>query len=190
MPNPLTVAVRPPRWEDFDELREIYFPLYDERAAGAPIGITLFDERPTPADETVWFQTHYRRALEGQEIWLVAEHDGHAVGNCTIVPVVTGPPSEQSHVGELGILVHHGCRGTWVGTALLERTLTVARPRFELVFLSVFTVNEGAQRLYRRFGFTVCGHLPKVVKRGEQYFDEERMVLDFSKTPRRPEANR
>ncbi|MGA8711317.1 MAG: GNAT family N-acetyltransferase [Thermoplasmata archaeon] len=190
MPNSLAVTIRPPRWEDFDELREIYFHLYDERAAGAPIGITLFDERPTPADETVWFQTHYRRALEGQEIWLVAERDGHAVGNCTIVPVVAGPPSEQSHVGELGILVHHGYRGTGVGTALLERALAVARSRFELVLLSVFTVNEGALRLYRRFGFTVSGHLPKVVKRGEQYFDEERMVLDFSTTPLRPEANR
>jgi RimJ/RimL family protein N-acetyltransferase len=190
MPTPSRVTVRSPRWGDFDELRETYFRLYDEREAGKPIGITLFEERPSLADETVWFQTHFRRALEGQEIFLVAEVDGHVVGNCTIGPVGAGPASEQSHAGELGILVHQDHRGSGVGSALLERALELARSKYEVVFLTVFTVNEGAQRLYRRFGFAVCGHLPKAVKRGGKYFDEERMVLDFSKTPLRAKANR
>jgi len=44
-------------------------------------------------------------------------------------------------------------------------------------------VNRGAQQLYRRFGFSVCGHLPRVVKRGNEYFDEEQMVLVFPDRP-------
>ena len=190
MASAAPLTVRPPRWNDFDDLREIYFHLYDERASGDPIGIHLFDVRPAPADETVWFQTHFKRALEGEEIWVVAEREGHAVGNCTVIPLSGGPASEQSHVGELGILVHHEHRGSGVGTALLARALELARPKFELVYLSVFSVNVGARRLYERFGFTVCGHLPRVVKRGDQYFDEERMVLDFSKHPDAAKANR
>jgi len=186
----MRITIREPRWGDFDELREIYYHLYDERAAGEPIGITLFRDRPTVADETVWFQGHFRRALEGQEIFLVAEVDGHPVGTCSIRPTLEGPPSEQSHAGELGIIVHHAHCGVGVGTALLERSLDVARSRFEVVYLTVFSVNEGAQRLYRRFGFVVCGHLPKAVKRGERYFDEERMVLDFATTPPAGRANR
>jgi RimJ/RimL family protein N-acetyltransferase len=93
-------------------------------------------------------------------------------------------------VGQLGILVHRDHRGSGVGTALLQRALAEARSKFELVYLSVFSVNSGALRLYQRFGFSVCGHLPRAVKRGGRYFDEERMVLEFEKTPGESGANR
>jgi len=184
------LVIRPVRWGDFDDLRESYFHLYDERAAGEPIGITLFADRPTLADEVAWFEGHFRRALAGEEIFLVAELDGHAVGSCTIGGLGPGLGSEVSHVGELGILVHYDHRGKGVGTALLERSLHEARSKYEVLFLSVFSINEGAQRLYRRFGFSVCGHLPRHVKRGDRYFDEERMVLDFSNPPGAAGANR
>ena len=179
------ILVRPVRKEDFDDLRATYFQLYDERDSGESIGITLFATRPTVDDEAVWFDRMMHRVLEGDEIFLVAEVDGHVVGSCSIDRVGAGPSSEQAHVGELGILVRKGTRGKGVGTTLLERSLAEARSRFELVYLTVFSQNQGAQRLYRRFGFSVCGHLPRVVKRGGQYFDEERMVLDFgtSKDP-------
>lgn len=190
MPTPAGLTVRPARWGDFDDLRETYFRLYDERAAGEPIGITLFADRPTLSDEVSWFEGHFRRALAGDEIFLVAELDGHAVGSCTIGRAGRGPASEESHVGELGILVDQNHRGKGVGTALLERCLHDARSKFEVVYLTVFSSNALAQRLYHRFGFSVCGHLPRVVKRGERYFDEERMVLDFSNTPDRTGANR
>jgi len=177
------ITVRPVRWGDFDDLREMYFRLYDERAAGEPIGITLFADRPSLADEVSWFEGHYRSALAGDEIFRVAELDGHAVGSCTIGRFGPGGTSEMSHVGELGILVGQAHRGKGVGTALLERCLCEARSKFELVYLTVFSVNTTAQQIYRRFGFTVCGHLPRVIKRGDRYFDEERMVLDFSVVP-------
>jgi len=183
MPPSKPVTVRPLRWTDFDDLRETYFHLYEEREQGEPIGIHLFAERPTIADEAEWFASHFRRAAEGRSIELVAERDGRAVGTCGIVPTMPGPPSEISHVGELGILVHHAHRGTGVGTALLKEALHEARSKFEVVYLTVFSNNEGAQRLYRRFGFSVCGHLPKAVKRGGRYLDEERMVLDLANVP-------
>lgn len=181
------VVVRPVLWGDFEDLRELYYHLYDERDSGNPIGMTLFAERPSVADESAWFQANFRKALEGEQIFLVAERNEHAIGSCTIG--ASRPASEQSHIGELGILVHHDHRGSGVGTALLARALADARAKFELVYLSVFSINEGAQRLYRRFGFTVCGHLPRVVKRAGKYFDEERMVLDFS-TAGSSETNR
>lgn len=187
MPNQANVTIRPVGWNDFDDLRETYFHLYEERAAGEPIGIPLFDELPALSNEVDWFQGHFRKALEGEEIFLVAERDGRAVGSCTIGRI--GPASEVSHVGVLGIVVNHAHRGSGVGTALLERGLAEARKKFEIVYLSVFSINEGAQRLYRRFGFTVCGHVPRVVKRGGRYLDEERMVLDFSRSPAGSGAN-
>ncbi|MGA7477204.1 MAG: GNAT family N-acetyltransferase [Thermoplasmata archaeon] len=190
MATPTGLTVRPVRWGDFDDLREMYFRLYDERATGAAIGITLFADRPTIADEVGWFEGHFRKVLDGDEIFLVAEIGGHAVGSVTIGRATPGTASEQSHVGELGILVDHDHRGMGAGTALLERALAEARSKFEVVYLSVFSINEGAQRLYRRFGFSACGHLPRAVKRGGLYFDQERMVLDFSSPPGAAGANR
>lgn len=177
------VTIRHLRWADFDDLRETYFHLYDERARGEPIGIHLFSERPSISNEAEWFLSHFRKALEGDAVVVVAERNGRVVGSCTIGHIGPAAPSEQSHVGELGILVDHAHRGAGVGTALLRQALLEARAKFEVVYLSVFSNNDGAQRLYRRFGFTVCGHLPRIVKRGNQYLDEERMVLDFSKDP-------
>jgi len=183
-------SLRPVRWEDFPDLKETYFQLYDERDSGEPIGITLFATRPALSDEVAWFDHFFRRVLDGDEIAWVAEVDGHAVGMCTVDRIGPGPHSEQSHVGELGILVRRAHRGTGLGTALLERALADARTKFELVYLSVFSANERAQRLYHRFGFEVCGRLPRAVKRGGQYEDLVRMVLDFAHAPPSVGANR
>jgi RimJ/RimL family protein N-acetyltransferase len=184
------ITVRPARKGDIDDLREIYLRLYDERDAGAPVGITLFRSRPSREDENVWYDRQFERAASGDLIYLVAEAEGHAVGSCTIARVGPTESSEEAHVGELGILVREDMRGKGVGSALLKRSIAEARTRFDVVFLSVFSSNVQARRLYERFGFSHCGHLPKVVKRGDQYFDEERMVLDLSGPPSGAGANR
>ena len=171
------IVVRSVRWTDFDDLRETYYHLYEERDRGDRVGITLFRERPSLADEVAWFSGLYARSLRGYDVWSVAERDGHVVGNCHIARLGPSPASEQAHVGVLGILVQEAHRGTGVGTALLEHALGAARGRFEVVRLSVFTFNPGAKRLYARFGFVDCGHSPRAIKRGDEYFDEDEMVL-------------
>jgi RimJ/RimL family protein N-acetyltransferase len=65
---------------------------------------------------------------------------------------------------------------------MLKAALAEAEAKFEVVYLSVFASNVRAQQLYERFGFRVCGHLPRAVKRGGQYFDEVRMVRLFDRT--------
>lgn len=184
------ITVRPFRVEDTEELRKVYLDLYDERDAGVPVGVTLFDTRPSREDEALWYDRQRQRLDAGDLIYLVAEVGGKAVGSCSIARLGPTSASEESHVGELGILVGRAMRGKGVGSALLERSLAEAKKKFEVVFLSVFSNNVRARRLYERFGFSVCGHLPRIVKRGRQYFDEERMVLDFSKPPPGTKANR
>jgi ribosomal protein S18 acetylase RimI-like enzyme len=183
-------VVRPLEWRDLDDLREMYYHLYEERASGDFVGIPLFDRRPSIADEVAWFQGHFRAVLEGHEIFLVAEIGGHAVGSCTIGGGRFGPASEESHVGTLGILVHSRHRGKGVGSALLERALSEARSKYELVYLQVFSENARARELYRRFGFTGCGHQPRAVKRGGRYLDKDEMVLDLAEHPMASDANR
>ena len=177
------ITVRPFRPEDAADLVRGYIELYDERDSGEPVGITLFHERPSAEDEKAWYDAQYARAQSGESVYLVAEVDGHVVGNCIIGRVGPAVTSEQAHVGELGISVDRKFRGRGIGTALLEQALEQSHSKFEVLYLSVFSFNTRAQKLYERFGFTVCGLLPRAVKRRGQYFDLVRMARVFERPP-------
>jgi RimJ/RimL family protein N-acetyltransferase len=173
------VRVRDVAWGDFDDLREIYYHLYEERDRGDAIGIHLFEERPTLADEAEWFANTFRKAVAGDLIISVAERDGNVVGHCTISRIGVRSTAENGHLGLLGILVAEAYRGQGVGSALLTHALDRARDKFEIVRLSVFADNVRAQELYRRFGFVPCGRVPGAIRRRGRYIDEVEMVLDL-----------
>ena len=175
------MPIRELRWGDFESLMEAYYGLYDERAEEGTIGISLFDERPSPDSEVAWFSNLYRAVLEGTTLMFVAEVEGRAVGSCTIAPAgAGGVPSENSHVGVLGILVDRRYRGRGLGTALFARSIEAARGKFDRVRLGVFATNVAARRLYERFGFRGTGTFPAEIKRAGRYIDLEWMTLDLT----------
>jgi len=176
-PSRGNVVVRPLEWRDFDDLTDVYYLLYEERARGEPIGITLFGERPTRADEVTWFTGLYRDVLAGNTIAMVAERGGHAIGSCIVGRQGARPDAENGHVGVLGLLVHRDHRGIGAGTALLRATLARCHGVFEIVRLTVFATNTGAKRLYAAFGFRDAGRIPRAIRRNGAYFDEDLMVL-------------
>lgn len=178
-------SVREVRWNDFDDLVQNYYECYDDREKGEFTGITLFAQRPSKLDEADWFARMYRRVQEGGEIALVAECDGVAVAYCGVTP--RGPPThETGHIGDLGILVRRSYRGKRVGEVLMRHVLDRCRGRLEVVFLSVFSVNEPAKQLYRKLGFQLVGTLPHEVKRGGQYYDGDLMYLLLDPKGARP----
>ncbi len=178
---PESLVLRSLRWGDFEPLVAIYYELYEERAEGHPVGIALFRHRPTRADEVDWFTRLFRATLAGEDVMVIAEVDGRAVGNCTVAPVGPLRQSETGHIGLLGVLIDRRYRGRGIGTALLARCLEECRGQFEQVRLSVHADNERAIRIYRRLGFVPCGHIPRGIKRGEGYIDEELMILDLTR---------
>jgi len=171
------MLIRDLQWSDFDGILESYYHLYDERAAGEPIGISLFADRPTLGDEVTWFANLFRRSIQHELITVVAEEDGRPVGSCTIQPISASRDGELGHIGELGILVDHRYRGRGAGTALMIQALERARGQFEIVRLGVFADNTRAIELYRRLGFIPYGRLPRGIRRGDHYIDEEFMFL-------------
>jgi RimJ/RimL family protein N-acetyltransferase len=177
------VRARELRWSDFDDLRETYYLLYDERETNAEIGIGLFEHRPTVADEVTWFANLYRKALTGDAVVAVGEVDGRAVGSCVISRVGANSDSEQAHFGTLGILVHRDHRGQGVGRAMLARALAESLPVFDLVQLTVLSVNVRARRLYEEFGFRAAGRIPRALRRRGGDLDEEIMMLDRRASP-------
>lgn len=182
MPGPRKPAppfvLRELRWGDFPSRMRAYLDLYDEVRENPDLGMTLMAERPDEASEIGWFSDLYRRTRLGQAVAVVGEIDGQPVGMVVISsPRFGGTRSENSHVGVLGILVDRRYRGRGLGEALMVRALELARARFEIVRLTVFSVNTRAKRLYERLGFRTTGHLEREVRRGERYLDEEMMTL-------------
>jgi RimJ/RimL family protein N-acetyltransferase len=170
------VLVREVRWEDFPDLLENYYALYDEVKTVPDLGISLYEQRPSYSNEVQWFATLVRKIESGEAISLVAEEEGRVVGSCT---VSERSPTESKHVGVLGIHVARAFRDRGIGRALMTAMIERCRVRFEILELSVFRVNARARALYISLGFEPYGVVPRAVLRGGRYIDVEHMVLEL-----------
>ncbi len=85
--------------------------------------------------------------------------------------------------GIWGVYVSEECRGKGVGRALLGELIGLVQllPGMEQVALAVSSQNVGAKTLYESLGFEVYGCERRALKIGDQYVDEELMVLYFAR---------
>jgi ribosomal protein S18 acetylase RimI-like enzyme len=83
--------------------------------------------------------------------------------------------------GICGVYVSEECRGKGVGRALLAELIGLVQllPGIEQVALAVSRENAGAKALYESLGFEVYGCERRALKIGDEYVDEELMVLYF-----------
>ncbi len=83
--------------------------------------------------------------------------------------------------GIWGVYVSEECRGRGVGRALLAELIGLLQllPGIEQVTLAVSRQNAGARTLYESLGFEVYGCEKGALKIGDEYVDEELMVLYF-----------
>ena len=81
--------------------------------------------------------------------------------------------ARRRHVGQLGMTVRDDWQGKGVGTALMQAAMDLADKWLNLrrLELEVFTDNEPAVRLYKKFGFEVEGTLVQYAFRDGQYVD-------------------
>jgi ribosomal protein S18 acetylase RimI-like enzyme len=99
---------------------------------------------------------------------------------------VTGFYREQQlkkrHKGWIwGVFVSPAARGKGVGRAVLTRTLEEARALAGItsIRLTVAMSQEPARGLYQALGFRSFGVEPRALKIGNQYCDEDHMILDL-----------
>ena len=108
-------------------------------------------------------------AATGQRSRPVPEDSPRVVGWCDIVP--DGREGFR-HGGRLGLGVHPDFRDRGIGSRLLEAALGRADEiGLERVDLEVFASNEGAIRLYERYGFVQEGVRRRVRKIDGRYDD-------------------
>ncbi len=110
---------------------------------------------------------------------LVAELDGQVMGAISIRPGPFG--AKDRHWCGLGMWLVPAARGVGVGSALLNGALAYARSEgFEKVVVEVFSSNQPAIALYRKFGFMLEGRQKKLfVLPGIGYVDNILMGLDL-----------
>ncbi len=91
--------------------------------------------------------------------------------------------AKARHRGKIwGVYVRESCRGRGIGQALLSALLEKIRscPGVEQVSLTVVAGRGAARALYASFGFTTYGLEPGGMKVGDEYLDNEHMLLKIS----------
>jgi L-phenylalanine/L-methionine N-acetyltransferase len=129
------------------------------------------------SDEHVWRSRLAESAAPGKiDLPLAAELNGEVVGSAGLHPV--GVALRRRHAMTLGISVARRAQGQGVGTALMaalcdyaDRWLGTLR-----LELTVYTDNEVAIRLYRKFGFEIEGTFKAYAMRDGAYVDAHAMA--------------
>jgi RimJ/RimL family protein N-acetyltransferase len=163
--------IREARPEDAEQLlahiqRLIAEPDINIPLAPGEFNLTLEEERQVLADY----------AVAANSIFLVAEVDGEIVGGLNLKG---GTRQATRHAAVLGISVAQAWRGQGVGSALMSQAVAWAKQtgivsRLELY---VYTRNEAAIALYRKFGFEVEGQRRRVIYQNGEYLDDLLMAL-------------
>jgi ribosomal protein S18 acetylase RimI-like enzyme len=86
------------------------------------------------------------------------------------------------HKGNIvSLYVRPESRSRGIARALLVEAITRARrlPDLKQLLLGVVVTQTTAKRLYESLGFSVYGREPHAVKIGDEYFDEEFMLLNL-----------
>lgn len=123
-----------------------------------------------------------------QDLMLSAELHGEVVGSAGLHP--TGPALRRRHVMHLGLSVAREFQGRGVGSALMAAICDYADHwagvlRLEL---TVYTDNEAAIALYRKFGFVIEGTHRGYALRNGAYVDAYAMARLHPRPPALPSA--
>ena len=108
--------------------------------------------------EELWAARLAENAVPGRlDLPLVAELGGEVVGSCGLHPA--GLAARRRHVMMLGISVAGAAQGRGVGSALMAAMCNYADRWLGMLRLelTVYSDNEAAIHLYRKFGFEVEG---------------------------------
>lgn len=103
--------------------------------------------------------------------WLVACVEQEVIGHLGLHTFPNHP--RRRHIGQIGMAVRDDWQGHGVGTALMEAAVEMAEKWLNLrrLELEVYTDNEPALHLYRKFEFVLEGTLVQAAFRDGRFVD-------------------
>jgi RimJ/RimL family protein N-acetyltransferase len=165
------------------ETSEIHIRQLTPADAASYRGIRLSGLKHNPEAFGATFEAEFTKPLAwyfdrlSQSTVFGAFRDPEIVG---IAGFAVRPGEKEAHKGLLwGMYVRPEARGRGVAGRLVKAVIEFARPRVELLQLSVIVGNERAQQLYARLGFAEYGIERNSMKYDGRYYDELLMALDL-----------
>lgn len=109
-----------------------------------------------------------RFITEQNSLLLVAEYNDTIIGN---IDVLGSQRKKMSHTGMIGMGIANGWRNKRIGSYLMEGALYWALNKsvLSVIWLEVYSNNNGGIKLYEKFGFEPCGFI-------KNFFMEENPV--------------
>lgn len=155
----MDITIRRAEPDDADAITAIH---------AGPIAMRNTLQLPYPTTE-LW-RKRLADPLDGH-YHLVACVDGEVVGNIGLGTKPNSP--RRRHVGSIGMSVRDDWQGKGLGTALMKAAVDLADNWLNLtrLELDVFTDNEPAIGLYKKFGFVIEGTCAAYAFRDGEYVD-------------------
>ncbi len=154
----MDIKIRHAKPEDYKDLHEVH---------SQPNVISGTLQLPFPSEE-MWKQ-RLAGVSEGKYI-LVAESGGLVIGGIWLIAEAN---LRRKHAAYIGMVVHDDWQKQGIGSSLLSACLDLADNWLNLIRieLSVFTDNEAAIHLYKKYGFVQEGILKSYAFREGSYQD-------------------
>ena len=117
------------------------------------------------------------RLTQGDDIFFIGAFDETLIGMVGFFREEGVKTRHKGYVVSMFVLPEK--RGLGAGKALMQALIAQAKQidGLEQLHLAVVTAQQAAHLLYRSLGFEVYGTEPRSLKMGQQYWDEDLMVL-------------
>mgnify|MGYP000928640406 CR=1 FL=1 len=111
-----------------------------------------FEYTNTPEQEAAWIKNY----TENQNsLLLLAEHDNKLIGN---IDLTGNQRKKLYHTGMIGMGIAPDWQNRKIGSLLMEHTIKWAfKSPLSIIWLEVYSTNNGGIKLYEKFGFEACG---------------------------------
>jgi len=131
-------------------------------------------EQVSYEEELGYVEHQLQQMKEHRGLLLLAFHEEELVG----IAGIDMSDKTERHIGLFGISIAKEYRGDGIGMHLMQHTLDEAArtiPSLEIVTLYYFSHNSAGAEMYKKFGFTQYGILPRGTKLEELYADHVMM---------------
>lgn len=169
-----TAIIRYPQWQDLDLLTD-----YINKLSAEDTYINLSGEKISREEEIEFLAGMFKSLEKGDKVYLCCFVGSSLAGACSVDRNITAR-KRCRHEAILGITLAQDFRSEGIGFQLAQTAIKEAKKKIaglKLITLHVFGVNQIAQKLYHKLGFTKAGLIPGHVLYRGKFIDGILMYL-------------